>query len=113
MTPWTEFTEKNLKNIPENFLGVFQLSRGAGNIAYVGRADENLRACIQSFLNKGYTHFQWVQVPWTKEGYEMHCRLFHHAGGIKRLDNSEHPYPPMDKSWTCKMSVKPAAMCDL
>lgn len=112
MSPWTEFNDKNISTIPDNILGVFQLSRGEGTIAYVGRADENLKPTIQEFLGKGYTHFQWTHVPWSKEGYEMNCRLFHHAGGRKRLDNLDHPYPPEGKFWKCPVSAQPAAMCE-
>jgi hypothetical protein len=105
--------EVGTTTVPEGILGVFQLARGEGNVAYVGRADQDLRASLLSLLEKGYTHFQWVQAPWTKETYEMQCRLYHFAGGNKRLDNEDHPYPPEGKNWACRISGKPAALCDL
>lgn len=113
MSPWIEFTDKNLEKVPSGVLGCFQLARGEPNIAFVGRADEDLRTQIAAHLGKGYTHFQWVQLPWVKETFEMHCRLYHHAGGRRRLDNTDHPYPPEGKSWLCPLSVQPATLCEL
>ena len=113
MTPWCELKKENVLAIPEGILGVFQLARGEENIAYVGRSDDDLQKEVMEFLDKGYTHFQWVQLPWTKEGFEMQCRLFHHAGGKRRLDNPDHPYPPEGHLWKCTVSSVPAAMCEL
>lgn len=113
MTPWTIFNQQNVNLIPEGLLGVFQLARGEANIAYVGRADKDLRQEISEHLNQGYTHFQWVQLPWTKETYEMHCRLYHHAGGKRRLDNLDHPHPPEGKFGRCPVSSTTPAMCEL
>ena len=112
MTPWTEFNEQNIASVPEGILGVFQLSRGEGAIAYVGRSDTELKSTLRSFIGKGYTHFKWTHVPWTKEGFEMSCRLFHHAGGKKRLDNADHPYPPEGKFWKCTVSSHTPSMCE-
>ena len=112
MTPWTAFTRENVQKVPDGLLGVFQLAKGEANIAFVGRADDNLRDCLMEMLDKGYSHFQWVQLPWVKETYEMHCRLYHHAGGRKKLDNVDHPYPPEGKLWPCHMSSTTPAMCE-
>jgi hypothetical protein len=114
MTAWIEFTKENVQTVPEGLLGVFQLARGEDHIAYVGRADNaNLRECIMEMLDKGYSHFQYANLPWTKETYEMHCRLYHHAGGRNRLDNLDHPYPPEGKHLQCPMSAVPPAMCEI
>lgn len=113
MTPWTPLTKENVQNVPEGLIGVFQLSKGEANIAYVGRADTSLRDDLAGMLGKGYSYFQWVQLPWTKETFEMHCRLFHHGGGLRTLDNPEHPYPPEGKLWRCPVSTETPAMCDL
>jgi hypothetical protein len=94
-------------------LGVFQLSREEGAISFVGRADLDLRASLLEHLDKGYTHFQWVQLPWTKETFEMHCRLYHHGGGKQWLDNLDHPYPPEGKLWQCPVSALAPALCEL
>jgi hypothetical protein len=113
MTPWMPFTKDNVNSVPETLLGVFQLSKGEANIAFVGRADENLRGELTGMLDKGYSYFQWVQVPWTKEAFEMHCRLFHHAGGRRKLDNLDHPYSPEGKLWRCPVSAESPSMCEL
>lgn len=113
MTPWTAFTREEVLKVPANMLGVFQLARGEANIAYVGRADDDLRARLLEHLEKGYTHFQWLGLPWVKETYEMHCRLYHHAGGKKRLDSSDHPFPPDGKVKMCPVSSQPPALCEL
>jgi hypothetical protein len=113
MSPWTEFTKDNVSKVPEGILGVFQLSRGEANISFVGRADDDLRERLMEQLDQGYTHFQWVQLPWVKETYEMHCRLFHHGGGLQKLDNRDHPYPPEGKLWRCPVSAMTSAMCEL
>lgn len=113
MTPWTPFTAENLEQVPQRLLGVFQLARGEANIAYVGRADDDLQARLREHLDKGYTHFQWVQLPWVKETFEMQCRAYHHAGGRRRLDNPDHPYPPEGKFWQCTVSAHTPAMCEL
>ena len=113
MTPWIPFTQENVSKVPEGLLGVFQLGRGEGNIVFVGRADDDLRQRLLDNLDKGYTHFQWTQLPWVKETFEMHCRLYHHAGGRQRLDNADHPYPPEGKLWRCTVSATTPAMCEL
>jgi hypothetical protein len=113
MSPWTEFTPDNLRSIPEGLLGVFQLSRGGVHINYVGRADADLRASLGEMLERGFTHFQWVQLPWVKETFEMQCRLYHYAGGAKKLDNVDHPYPPEGKLWRCPVSTLSPANCEL
>ncbi|MGZ3650392.1 MAG: DUF7508 domain-containing protein [Bdellovibrionota bacterium] len=112
MTPWTPFTRENVQKVPDGLLGVFQLSRGEQKISYVGRADVNMRESLSEMLDKGYTEFQWVQLPWTKETFEMHCRLYHHGGGRKKLDNTDHPYPPEGKLWQCTVSTATPSMCD-
>jgi hypothetical protein len=112
MSPWTAFTKENVQKVPADILGVFQLSKGAANISYVGRADVNLRDSLMEMLDKGYTQFQWVPLPWTKETFEMHCRLYHHGGGRKKLDNIDHPYPPEGKLWKCTVSANTPAMCE-
>jgi hypothetical protein len=113
MTHWQKLTKENVEAVPPSIIGVFQLSRDGETIHFVGRSDENLRDEIAQHMADGYTHFQWVKLPWVKETYEMHCRLFHLAGGVKKLDNKDHPEPPNGKSWLCQMSVKPSAMCNL
>lgn len=113
MSPWTDFTQENVNRVPEGILGIFQLSKGTADIAYVGRADDDLQHRLKDFLGKGYTHFQWVQLPWVKETFEMHCRLYHHAGGRKRLDNRDHPMPPQGKTWTCTLTTLNPANCEV
>lgn len=112
MTHWLDFTPENVAQVPAGILGVFQLAKSGTSIAYVGRADEDLRRSLESFLGKGYSHFQWVQLPWVKETYEMQCRLYHHAGGRKQLDNVEHPYPPVGKIARCPVTTQSPAVCD-
>src|SRR5687768_6602142 len=112
MSPWTDFTQENVNRVPEGILGVYQLAKNGSSIAYVGRADDDVRHRLQEKLSKGYSHFQWVQVPWTKETFEMHCRLYHHAGGRKQLDNKDHPYPPEGKLWRCTVSTLTPSMCE-
>lgn len=111
MTPWKEFTSENIDTVPES-LGVFLLARGEGNISYVGRADQNLRESLRAFLNQGYSHFQWVKVPWLKEAFEMQCRLYHHEGGRKRLDNKEHPFTNDPHYSLCQIACVPVGMCE-
>lgn len=113
MSPWTEFTPDNVRMIPEGLLGVFQLSREGEDIAYVGRADADLRSSLGEMLEKGYSRFQWVQLPLVKETFEMQCRLYHHAGGAKKLENLDHPYPPEGKLWRCPVSAQTAANCEI
>lgn len=113
MTHWTEFNKHHLSEVPKAIIGVFQLSRDGQSIHYVGRSDENLHDELVKFLDKGYRFFQWQKLPWSRETYEMHCRLFHHGGGTKKLDNDEHPLPPSGNAWPCRMSYKPSALCDL
>jgi hypothetical protein len=81
-------------------------------VAYVGRADENLRKSLGEFSGKGYTHFCFVRVPWLKEAFEMQCRLYHHEGGRRRLDNTEHPQGPTPKMNMCLVTALPIGMCD-
>lgn len=113
MSPWIELNEKNVSEVPSGILGIYQLARGEPNIAYVGRSDADLKTALQGYFGKGYTHFQWVQVPWVKEGFEMHCRLYHLGGGRTRLDNEDHPYPPEGKFWQCTLSSLSPSTCNL
>lgn len=112
MTHWTAFNRENVMKVPEGLLGVFQLTKNAPTIEYVGRADDDLRAQLLAMLDQGYKEFQWVQLPWTKETFEMHCRLYHHAGGHAKLANLDHPYPPEGKLWSCTVSAKTPSMCE-
>ncbi|MCO5142659.1 MAG: hypothetical protein M9962_06175 [Oligoflexia bacterium] len=113
MTPWTEFTEENvLREIPKEMLGVFQLSKNGEKISYVGRSDADLRDELKKFLGKGYGFFQWVQLPWTKETFEMHCRLYHHAGGREQLDNEDHPVSSDVKQSCCPLTLQPSSLCE-
>jgi hypothetical protein len=112
MTHWEAFTQENVNQVPEGILGVFQLSKGSDLIHYVGRADDDLRTRLGEMLGKGYTHFQWVHLPWVKETFEMQCRLHHHGGGLGKLDNLDHPYPPEGKLWRCPVSSQTPSMCD-
>ena len=111
MTPWQELNAKNLHRVPKNILGIFQLAKEVDKIAYVGRADADLHDSLEGFLSTDYRYFQWVRVPWTKEGFEMQCRLYHHGGG-RSLENSTHPFPPQGEAWNCPLSCKPAAICE-
>ena len=113
MTHWMAFTKENVEKVPEGLLGVFQLGKVEDKIAYVGRADSDLRRELLGMLDKGYSFFQWVQLPWVKETYEMQCRLYHSGGGRKSLDNGDHPYPPEGKLWRCHVSAQTPAMCTL
>lgn len=113
MSPWIELTEENIsKEIPDNVLGVFQLSKNGEHIVYVGRSDSNIKEEVRHFLGKEYRYFQWVQLPWTKETYEMHCRLYHHAGGRDHLDNTDHPTSSNIKQNYCPLSLQPSSMCE-
>ena len=111
MSPWAEFNQAAIDKVPE-CLAVFLLGRGEGNVAYVGRADENLRRSLAEFNGKGYTHFRFVKVPWLKEAFEMQCRLYHHEGGRRRLDNTDHPQGPTPKMNQCAVTALPIGMCD-
>ena len=110
MTPWNEFNETEIEKIPE-CMGVFQLARGPGKVAYVGRSDESLSKALRKFLSEGYTHFQWVRLPWPKEAFEMQCRLYHHEGGKQKLENTEHPQPSTLHNTQCVISCQPVAQC--
>lgn len=115
MTHWEEFSEAAVEKVPNRVLGIFQLARGEvpeKSVAYVGASYSDLRAEMQKFLGKGYTHCQWVKLPWTKEVFEMHCRLYHHYEGYPRLDNSTHPEPPTKERWNCTLTSNPPALCD-
>lgn len=112
MTPWKEFTTENLVDVPES-PGVFLLARGAENTRYVGRSNRDLATTLRGFLDKGYSHFRWVKVPWEKEAYEMQCRLYHHEGGKKRLDNKEHPVSQDPRHSQCEIACMPVGMCEI
>ena len=113
MTPWTEYTQENVNLVPDEIIGVFQLAHEEGKIAFVGGTYTDLRQSLNTYLGKGYTHFQWVKLPWTREVFEMSCRLYHFGGGGRSLDNIDHPYPPEGKFWSCPVSTKSAATCEL
>ncbi len=115
MTHWEEFTEAAVEKVPKNILGLFQLARGEepeSTVAFIGHSYTDLRETMREYLGKGYTHCQWVRLPWDKEVYEMHCRLYHHYGGYRRLDNKAHPEPPENQRWMCTLTSSPGAFCD-
>lgn len=112
MTPWLEFNDQNLSKVPET-MGIFQLSYEPEKVAYVGGAYESMADSLKEFKGEGYTHFQWVKLPWEKEVFEMHCRLFHHAKAMGKINNAMHPEPLEGSFHACTVSGKPVAICEL
>jgi len=76
---------------PEGAKGIFVLSYDRTQEARVGRADEDLRTSLASFIGE-YAYFYCEIIDGEDERFSRECELFHRLGGDRgQLDNHEHP----------------------
>jgi len=76
---------------PERQPGIYVLSYTRTQEARVGRADEDLRATIQSYEGE-YAYFWCEIIEDNAARYTRECELFHSLGGTHgQLDNDVHP----------------------
>lgn len=86
--------------------GVFILSYDRTVDARIGRADEDLRQTLGSFVGR-YAYFHFEVVPSTRSRFARECELYHRLGGDRgQLDSEEHPLPPPGLALKCPVCVK-------
>jgi hypothetical protein len=79
---------------PEGAKGVFVLSYDRTLDARVGRADDDLRAALTSFIGE-YAFFYHEIIEGQDERFSRECELYHRLGGDRgQLDTDEHPASP-------------------
>ena len=80
--------------------GVYILSRDGKIVAYVGRADVDIRSEIKQIACEGYgyTYCFFEYTSSLKEAYIKECEYYH-----KYLppDNTHHPSAPTETDWRC------------
>jgi hypothetical protein len=86
--------------------GVFVLGYDRAVGSRVGRADDDLRESLATFVGH-YAFFHFEVVPLSRERFYKECELFHDLGGDRgQLDNADHPVPPSRGSLACPLCVK-------
>jgi len=79
---------------PEGAKGVFVLSYDRTQEARVGRADDDLRTTLRSFIGE-YAFFYHEIIDGEEERFCRECELYHRLGGDRgQLDTDEHPATP-------------------
>lgn len=104
-----EITENRLNNLPTK-KGVYVFGKmfkpknkkiKKFKPMYVGRSDTNLKVEIkqqyQNHVDKGLTHFKYVEKKKPKTAFELECSLYHEFGKSKKLINQIHPARPKPK----------------
>ena len=91
-------------NIPS--VGVFALGYLQGIdfvVIYIGRAEEDLRSTIKTWLGKDekYKMFKYCYTVSPHAAYERQCKNYHEFGGQKQLHNMSHPAPAEGTEWSC------------
>lgn len=84
-----------------NSPGVFALgySRDGEFVpAYLDRADADLRAALQGYLNGPFPQFTFVYAISSEHAYQRHCEIYHN---YVSPPNVAHPVPPRDAEWLC------------
>jgi len=74
-------------------------------VRYVGRADENVKVRLKSWVGKKdkYKEFKFSYATSPKAAFEKECQNYHDFGGSDKLDNDIHPDRPEGSGWKCPM----------
>lgn len=70
-------------------------------VRYIGRAEENLREELKTYIDSTYQHFKFSYAPSSEEAFAKECRLYHRFGGSKKLHNLTHPSRDNHLDWRC------------
>lgn len=86
--------------------GVFALGalRWGGKFepAFVGRADDDLRAELLTHAAEGrYQAFAFHYDAFAQRAFEHQCQAYHKFRAARRLDNKGHPEPAPGETWIC------------
>ena len=69
------------------------------NIAFVGRADNNLNVRLKQLADSNsYTAFMYQYCETAKHAFEAECTVFH---TFAPPDNKAHPTRPTSSAWKC------------
>jgi hypothetical protein len=72
---------------------------GTFTAAYVGRADDDLAACLRHHIGSDrYNAFVYVLATSPRNAFAMQCELYH---ALRPRDNHAHPARADDATWTC------------
>lgn len=70
-------------------------------VRYIGRAEENLRDKLKSYLGDAYQYFKFSYALSSREAFEKECKIYHRFGGCKKLHNLIHPSRGNHMDWKC------------
>lgn len=91
--PFQLRAERIEDNVVANSPGVYALGHtrhGKFVIAYLGRADADLRANLKAHLSGPYHQFKFTYALSAVDAFDKQCELFHDLTG---LENDAHPRP--------------------
>lgn len=91
-------------SIPNKLGGVYCLGRDSRSIAYVGRAERDLREKVKSHWQE-YQFFWYEPSLSPRECFERHCHAFHKHEG-NGLEHKEHPVAPEGQALSCPVCGK-------
>lgn len=87
-------------NVTQKSPGVYLFSRDGRIVAYVGRADNDIRTQIKQLVcdDYGYPYCFFEYTSSAKDAYVKECEYYHK---YVPLDNTHHPTPPPGTNWKC------------
>ncbi len=84
-----------------NFAVGYMKENGAFVVRYIGRADNDLAATLKAHPADPSTKFKFSIAENEKVAFDKQCKTFHDFGGLRVLENEEHPQPPNGTGWKC------------
>jgi len=79
-------------HVPFGRPGVYCLAKKPGAVNRVGRAEQDLRLSLKSYIGK-YPFFWFEPAMSSDESYATCCRLYHKYAELDTLDDRIHPAP--------------------
>jgi hypothetical protein len=77
-------------HVPCAVRGVFCLAKKPGQVCLVGRADNDLRAALKTYITK-FPFFSFETALSPEECWVIHCRLYHKYADSGTLEDRLHP----------------------
>ena len=96
-----QLTEQRIEEHLVHSPGIYALGYTRNDnfvIAYLGRADADLRTELKMHVRGPYQQFKFTYALSTRDAYEKQCELFHDSSG---LENDSHPRPPRGRHFVC------------
>ena len=94
-------TDERIENNVVSSPGLYALGYSRGDdflIAYLGRADADLKAELRRHLRGTYPLFKFAYALSAEDAFAKQCELYHQSIG---LENDTPPNPPHGTEWMC------------